>query len=147
MQTHIKKFGLSKKPRGLLVGGMKARQILLATPFLKWYLNHGLEVTKIYQVIEYKPQRCFYQFVQDVSDARRQGDSDPSKFIIADTQKLEGNAAYGSTIRDQEKIQSVKYVQGEGEAMMDANRQHFKKLTPLLVEEEYYKIEKGQAIS
>ena len=83
---------------------MKARQILLATPLLKWYLNHGLEVTKIYQVIEYKPQRCFYQFVQDVSDARRQGDSDPCKFILADTRKLEGNAAYGSTITDQEKF-------------------------------------------
>ena len=130
MQTHIKKIGLSKKPRGLLVGGMKARQILLATPLLKWYLNHG--------------KRCFYQFVQDVSDARRQGDSDPSIFIIADTQKLEGNAAYGSTKMDQEKIQSVKYVQGEGEAMMDANRQQFKKLIPLLVEEEYYKIEKDK---
>ena len=144
MQAHIKKFGLSQKPRRLLVGGMKARQILLATPLLKWYLNHGLEVTKIYQVIEFKPQRCFRQFVQDVSDARRLGDSDPSKSILADTRKLEGNAAYGSTIMDQEKFQSVKYVQGEGEAMMEANLPQFKKLTPLLEEEEYYEIEKDK---
>ena len=77
---------------------MKARQLLIATPLLKWYLDHGLEVTKIYQVVEFKPQRCFYQFVQDVSDARRQGDSDPSKAILADTRKLEGNASYGVTI-------------------------------------------------
>ena len=144
MQAHVEKFGLSQKPRRLLVGGMKARQILLATPLLKWYLNHGLEVTKIYQVIEFKPQRCFRQFVQDVSDARRLGDSDPSKSILADTRKLEGNAAYGSTIMDQEKFQSVKYVQGEGEAMMEANLPQFKKLTPLLEEEEYYEIEKDK---
>ena len=144
MQAHIKKFGLSQKPRRLLVGCMKARQILLATPLLKWYLNHGLEVTKIYQVIEFKPQRCFNQFVQDVSDARRLGDSDPSKAILADTRKLEGNASYGSTIMDQEKFQSVKYVQGEGEAMMEANLPQFKKLTPLLEEEEYYEIEKDK---
>ena len=144
MQAHIKKFGLSQKPRRLLVGGIEARQILLATPLLKWYLNHGLEVTKIYQVIEFKPQRCFRQFVQDVSDARRLWDSDPSKAILADTRKLEGNAAYGSTIMDQEKFQSVKYVQGEGEAMMEANLPQFKKLTPLLEEEEYYEIEKDK---
>ena len=62
--------------------------MLLATPLLKWYLDHGLEVTKINQVIEFKPQRCFYQFVQDVSDARHQGDSDPSKAILADTRKF-----------------------------------------------------------
>ena len=63
MQTHIREFGLSQKPRRLFVGGMKVRQILLATPLLIGYLDHGLEVTKNYQVIEFKPQRCFYQFV------------------------------------------------------------------------------------
>ena len=144
MQEHVKRFGLSQKPRRLLVGGMKARQLLLATPLLRWYLLHGLEVTKIHQVIEFKPQRCFRQFVQEVSDARRQGDSDKSKAILADTCKLLGNASYGSTIMDQEKFQSVKYVQGEGEAMMEANLPQFKKLTPLLEEEEYYEIEKDK---
>ena len=43
---------------------------------------------------------------------------------------------------DQEKFQSVKYVQGE--AMMEANLPQFKKLTPLLEEEEYYEIEKDK---
>ena len=113
----------------------------MATPLLKWYLDHGLEVTKIHQVIEFKPQRCFHQFVQEVSDARRHGDSDESKAILADTCKLLGNASYGSTIMDQEKFQSLKYVQGEGDAMMEANLPQFKKLTPLLEEEEYYEIE------
>jgi hypothetical protein len=36
MQEHVRWFGLSKKPRRLLVGGMKARQLLIATPLLKW---------------------------------------------------------------------------------------------------------------
>jgi hypothetical protein len=67
MQEHVRRFGLSKKPRRLLVGGMKARQLLIATPLLKWCLEHGLEVTKIYQVIEYTPQRCFHEFVEEVS--------------------------------------------------------------------------------
>lgn len=47
--------------------------------------------------------------MRDVSDARRQGDVDPSKTILADTRILEGNSAYGSTIMNQEKFQDVKY--------------------------------------
>lgn len=47
--------------------------------------------------------------MRDVSDARRQGDVDPSKTILADTWILEGNSAYGSTIMNQEKFQDVKY--------------------------------------
>ena len=140
MQEHVKRFGLSQKPRRLLVGGMKAKQILLASPLLKWYLDHGLNVTKIYQVIEFKP----HQFVKDVSDARRQGDADPSKAILADTRKLEGNAAFGSTIMSQEKFKTIKYVQGEGEDMMEVNLPQFRKLTPLLEEEEYFEIEKDK---
>ena len=100
---------------------MSARQILLAAPLLQWYLKHGLEVTKIYQTIEYQKHACFGEFVRDVSDARRLGDADPAKTIIADTRKLEGNSAFGSTIMDQEKFKDTIYVQEEGHAMLEAN--------------------------
>lgn len=123
---------------------MRARQLLIATPLLKWYISHGLEVTKIYQTVEYDRQKCFKSFVRDVSDARRQGDVDPSKTILADTRKLEGNSAYGSTIMNQEKFQDVKYVRGEGKAMLEINQPQFKKLTPLLDKEELYEIEKSK---
>ena len=33
-----------------LLGVMKAEKILLYSPLLKWYLNHGLQVTKIHRV-------------------------------------------------------------------------------------------------
>lgn len=127
MQDHVRQFGLSEKPRRLLIGGMRARQMLLATPLLKWYLEHGMVVTKIYQVIEFTPRRCFQDFVKEVSDNRRLGDCHPDKAIIADTSKLHGNSAYGGTIMDQEKFQSVKYVQGEGRVMLEVNKPQFKK--------------------
>ena len=92
MRAHVWEFQMSDAPRRLLVGGTKARQILLATPLLKWYLDHGLKVTKIYQVIEYREMTCFESFVRDVSDARRAGDADVNKAIIADTMKLIGNS-------------------------------------------------------
>ena len=53
MQEHVRRFELSEKPRRLLVGGMRARQMLLAT------------------------QRCFRDFVREVSDNRRLGDAQP----------------------------------------------------------------------
>ena len=65
-----------------------SEKILLASPLVKWYLEHGLEVTHIYQVVEYTPVPCFQSFGEAVSDARRPGDVDPNKAIIADTMKL-----------------------------------------------------------
>ena len=44
------------QPRRSLIGSMKGEKILLATPLLKWYLEHGLEVTKVHQVIEFTPE-------------------------------------------------------------------------------------------
>lgn len=98
MQKHIEKEGLSTHPRRLLVGGMKAEKMLLGTPLLKWYLDHGLKVTRIYQVVEFNAQACFKKFVNDVTEARRMGDARP------DTMKFIGNSGYGSLIMDKTKI-------------------------------------------
>ena len=118
--------------------------MLVTTPLLKWHLEHGMVVTKIYQVVEFTPQRCFRDFVKEVSDGRRLGDADPDKAIIADTKKLHDNSAYGGTIMDQEKFQSVTYVQGEGRVMLEANKQQFIKLTTLIEKDEYFEVEKAK---
>ncbi|KAJ8321637.1 hypothetical protein KUTeg_000108 [Tegillarca granosa] len=118
MQRHVENHNLSKASRRLLVGGMKAQQILLASPLLKWYLDHRLQVTKVYQVVEYQQQRCFHQFVEEVSHARRKSDEDKDTAIIADMMKVIGNSAYGSMIMDKSKHQDVQYVQGENETCL-----------------------------
>ena len=92
MQQYVKDQGLLEKPRRLLISGMKAGKILLSSPYLRWLLQKGLVVTKIYQVIEYAPKRCFSQFVQDVSNDRRVGDIDEDQNMIAETMKLIGNS-------------------------------------------------------
>ena len=40
-----------------LLGVMKAEKILLYTPLLKWYTEHGLEVTAYHELLAYKPGR------------------------------------------------------------------------------------------
>jgi len=88
MREFAEKHKIMPRPRRSLIGSLKGEKILLATPLLKWYLEHGLVVTKIYQVVEYTPETCFESFGEAVSSARRAGDVDPSKAIIADTMKL-----------------------------------------------------------
>jgi hypothetical protein len=91
MKEFAEKNNLLKKPQKTLLCSYYAEKILLATPLLKWYLDHGLEVTHIYQVIQYKPKRCFTRFGNEVMEARRAGDQDKTKKILSDTSKLIGN--------------------------------------------------------
>ena len=88
MKAYAEEHNIMAQPRRSLIGSMKGEKVLLATPLLKWYLEHGLEVTKVHQVVEFTPKSCFKSFGDAVSDARRAGDADPSKAIIADTMKL-----------------------------------------------------------
>ena len=139
MQEHVRTFGLSQKPRHLLVGAMKGKEMLIATPLLRWYLQHGMELTKIHEVIEFVPQACFRDFVKQVSDARRLGDTNQSCAVIADTMKLIGNSAYGSLIMNQEKHQTIKYVDSSKEASRLVNEPQFLKLSEL--ESDFFEVE------
>ena len=139
MQNHLEQEGLNTHPRRLLVGGMKAEKILLATPLLKWYLDHGMKVTRVYQVVEFNALACFKSFVNDVTEARRAGDERPEMEIIGATMKLIGNSGYGSVIMDKTKHRDIKYVKGERETCLVVNQDEFRNATCL--GEEFYEIE------
>ena len=141
MQQHFETFNSPKVSRRLLVGAMKREKMLIATPLLRWYLNHGMVVTKVYQVVEFRSRRCFSEFVREVSDARRMGDNDPNTAIIADTMKVIGNLGYGSLIMDKTQHRQIKYVQGENEMCMKVNDPLFRKLDCLDPEEQFYEVE------
>ena len=83
-----------------LLGVMKTEKILLYTPLLKWYLEHGLKVTAYHQLLHYKRGRPFDWFPEEVAGARRQADKDKDKKIAGDTAKLKGNSFYGKMIED-----------------------------------------------
>ena len=131
MQGYLSFSEGSTKARRLLVGVMKAKQILLATPLLKWYMKHGLEVTKVYKVIEFTPSNCFSKFVDMVTEGRRKGDKDPKYELIGQTLKLIGNSAYGSMLMDSTKHRKVVYTTDEHEAHILANDKAFRQLSEL----------------
>ena len=96
-----------------LLGVMKAEKILLYSPLLKWYLNHGLQVTKIHKYISYTPGRPFKGFPEEVSSARRAADNDKNKKQLGDTAKLKGNSFYGKMIENLEKHMNTKFTTDE----------------------------------
>ena len=131
MQEHVRKHNLSQEPRRLLVGGTKARRILLASPLLKWYLEHGLVVSHVYQVLEFSPNQCFKSFQEQVTEARRRGDCNPDMSIISESMKLVGNAAFGSVLMEKTRHQSIKIAQNENQLLLKVNDPLFKQMTQL----------------
>ena len=128
--------------RRLLVGGMKARQILLATPLLQWYLNHGLVVTRLYEIIEFSPVRCFKNFVDQGIDGRRQSDKDPNLVLLGDTFKILLNSSYGLSILNKEKFSDTQYIQGHSKVKIEINKLEIRKAT--LLENDVYELDKGK---
>ena len=137
MQNFVVEHKLPQKPRRGLIGSMFANKILLATPLLRWYLKHGLEVTEVYQVVEFVPKSCFESFADDVSNARRQGERDPSTAFIAETMKLFGNSGYGRSLTNKEKHLNMRYCD-EANVGLVVNDPHFRKLD--VVDDDFYKI-------
>jgi hypothetical protein len=130
MAHYCKEHDLVSQPRRSLIGSFFGREILLATPLIKWYLEHGLVITKVQQIVEYQPRACFQSFGEAVSNARRMGDVDPNKTILADSMKLIGNSAYGKCLTNKGKHHDVFYVK-EDEVGPLVNKPLFKTLTEL----------------
>jgi hypothetical protein len=55
MKAYAEEHNIMPQSHRSLIGSYFGEKILLATPLIKWYLEHGLAVTKIYQVIEHSP--------------------------------------------------------------------------------------------
>ena len=74
---------------------MKAKKILLYTPLIKWYLDPGLRLTAVQQLVEYEPGKPFSWFPKEVANTRREADKDPQKEQLGDVAKLKGIAFKG----------------------------------------------------
>ena len=127
MRQYAEENDIMSTPRRMLVGSFHGIKLLLATPLLRWYLAHGLVVDRVYQIVEYSPKPCFQHFGESVSTARRNGDVDPDKSIIADTMKLLGNSAYGKTVTNVDRHRDIKYCTEVGTSLL-INNKRFRQL-------------------
>ena len=143
MRQYAEEHDIMSTPRRMLVGSYRGEKILLTTPLLQWYLAHGLVVDRVYQIVEYSPKPCFQQFGDSVSAARRAGDADPDKAIIADTMKLLGNSAYGKTVTNVDRHRDIKYSTEVGTSAL-VNNKRFRQLD--VVAEDAYEIEMNKSV-
>ena len=75
----------------------------------EFYLNLGLKITRIYEFIEFHPQKCFEMLTNEILNSRREADLDKSKTVIALTNKFTGNSLY-STPKTPSTKQSTTHV-------------------------------------
>ena len=62
--------------------------MILITPLLKWYLQKGLKITKIYYIMQYRAHKVYEGFKDVVIQARQEASLDPSRAVLAKTYKL-----------------------------------------------------------
>ena len=143
MRRFADEHNIMSIPQRMLVGSYRGDKILLTTPLLLWYLDHGLEVMHVYQVIEYDAIPCFRRFGDAVSTARRELDVHRHKTIITDTIKLLGNSGYGKTITNVDRHRDVSYCTEKATSLM-VNDRRFRQLD--IVVDDAYEIEMNKKI-
>jgi len=113
MADYLARTGRKRGDGKKLVGALSAGRMLVCTPLLLRYVNHGAVVTKVYRTIDYQSAKIFPWFVEQVTEARRTGDADKSKALLAEVFKLLGNSAYGKLIEALERQTNVIYTKDE----------------------------------
>ena len=49
--------GYLSRPSRMLVGALKGERVLLFGELARWYLQHGLVIIRIYQLLQYKMRK------------------------------------------------------------------------------------------
>ena len=113
---HMKKYceesGLLPSPRPMLISSYFAVNTLIATPLLKWYIDMGLIVTRVYMVMQYRRSRCFLRVTENAAEKRRIADLDSSQKLAGESTKLLANSIYGKTCERKSRFKEVKFVSG-----------------------------------
>ena len=139
MKNYAIENEMLKHPQIMLISSFKLENGTVITPLFNFYMELGLQCTKIYRFVQYSPpQKCFNNFVQSVVDSRREGDENPLSGVVAETMKLLGNSSYGYQIMDRSRHTITKYLNDE-KTHKAINEPLFKRLNT--VEKDLYEVE------
>ena len=116
MKDYLRESGRTRFPdQKKLLGVLSAKKMLIYAPLLQWYLDSGLQLTVVHHTIDYKPQKIFNWFMQEVANNRQAGDAEKEKALLAEVFKLLGNSAYGKFIEAVERQTRTLYTKDEKE--------------------------------
>jgi len=131
LTENMKKLQTENFSTKTLISSFYGKKILLYTPLLKFYLRQGLIITKIYQIFKTGCDTPFKNYVQEICNARREGDKDKNKAIIAETMKLLGNSSFGRCILDKTKFNKTFYTNDETKIMKNIYDPYFKDINEI----------------
>lgn len=84
-------------PRTTIVQSMHAKEILLHTDLIKFYIKHGFYITKLHKFYEYEGRTCF-QNVYDVVYKARVEATETNDSMKSTAVKLVSNSMYGQLL-------------------------------------------------
>ena len=80
-----------KQPQRMRISSFNLENGTVITFLFIFYLELGLQCTKIYPSVQYSPEKNFNMFLQSVVDVRREGEKNTLPEVVAETMKLLGN--------------------------------------------------------
>ena len=57
MMDYLQRTGRNRGDGRKLVGALSAEKMLVYGPLLRWYIDHGVEITAVHRTINYQPKR------------------------------------------------------------------------------------------
>ena len=113
MLDYLKRTGRNRGDGKKLLRALSAEKLLVLAPLLRWYVDHGAVITAVYRTIGYTPGKVFDWFVEQVTEARRTGDFEKSKALLAEVFKPLRISGYGKLIEALEWQTNVIYTKDE----------------------------------
>ena len=113
MVKYLRDTGRKRGEDKKLMGTLSAQKMLVYAPLLLWYVKHGAVIKRVYRTIDYTPAKIFPWFVEQLTEARRTGDVEKSKALLAEVFKFLGNSGYGKLIEALERQTNVIYTKDE----------------------------------
>ncbi len=104
MRDYCLERDILSRPRKLLISSFHTQKQWFLSPMIKWYIEHGLIVHKIYRLLEFDKESPFLDIVNEITENRRRADKDPKYKTLGDTYKLIGNSIFGKSILAKEKL-------------------------------------------
>ena len=121
------------------------KDMLVTSDIVRFWLEEGVVVTKCRQLIEYMPQACMKETIEELVDLRRLGDTDPSRAIIAAAAKIIMNSIYGRTLLRKDLFKKLVICDRE-QADKLMNSPQFRDIAPILCADERTKGEEREQL-
>ena len=109
MKSILKETGYLKKPREMLISCWEKKDMIVSSELLAWYLEHGVELVDVEEILHYTPVQCFKYFTEQITTERLKGDFDPNKKALTHLIKMLGSSAYGKFIMNVENQRDYVY--------------------------------------